>query len=366
MANEGCVSYAGIACSAIGALFYAISRSQDAQAQHISSARALGRLDEALSLEHVLPLLVALRGRADAASPKQCELSDARAVVHELVEEDILVTRSAAGHAVRNPFETRRELTTTDWFLEDGSGQRVRVESARTARVRHDALEMRQDYRERADGPALQSIAQFFTGNRTQGYKRKESYIPVGAILTVVGELSRNALAGTGGGARYVVRPPPGGDYVITSQAVQQLRAGFVRASMVYKSIAVAFGGLGAYLIARKALRRWLRARRERAARKLLQQAAAKARERRAALHAAAAEEGGAAAAAGAAAPSAAAMAAGGDDRELDTCVVCLEHQACIVFTGCGHLCVCQGCSKPLKKCPVCRAASPMCRVFRM
>lgn len=39
----------------------------------------------------------------------------------------------------------------------------MRVEASRAARVRHDALEMRQDYRERADGPALQSIAQFFT-----------------------------------------------------------------------------------------------------------------------------------------------------------------------------------------------------------
>jgi hypothetical protein len=298
-------------------------------------------------------------------------------------------------------------------FLDDGSGQRARVEGTRAARLRTDALEMRQDYREKAEGAGLQSLAQFFTGHKSQGYKRKvgaggggerprdaaagrarggrlevprprsirpppnathptarplapppppfspqESFLPVGAVVTVVGELARNALPGTGGGARFVVRPPPRGDFVITSQTAAQLHAGFAKLSFVYKSIALAFGGLGAYLIARKALRRWLRGRRERAARRALQ-AAIKAREQRRA--AAAAAGGGGAAAGGAAAEE-----EEGADRERDTCVVCLEGQASIVYTACGHMCVCVGCSKALKRCPVCRTQSDSIKVFRM
>lgn len=176
------------------------------------------QLRQLLSLQLLAPLSLTPHNEH---SPR----TSAKAVYHELVEEDILVTRSAAGHAVRNPFETRRECTTTDWcvsapallllchtvqpltalqravllcpvarplqsrcaakeccfvtprvdhchnqsnactrrFLDDGSGQRVRVEGSRSARLRHDALEMRQDYREKADGAGLQSLAQFFT-----------------------------------------------------------------------------------------------------------------------------------------------------------------------------------------------------------
>jgi len=184
-----------------------------------------------------------------------------------------------------------------------------------------------------------------------QGYKRKESYVPVGAILTVIGELTRNSLSNTGGGAKFTVRPPPRGDYIITSQSVTQLHAGFNKLSVVYKTIAVAFGGLGAFLIVRKALRRYLRRRRELHAKKMLI-AAQKAREQRRLAAA-----GG---------DPAAAAAAAADDRESDTCVVCLEAQSTIAYVACGHMCVCQACSKPLKRCPVCRTASECIKVFRM
>ncbi|KAI8462445.1 MAG: hypothetical protein J3K34DRAFT_527742 [Monoraphidium minutum] len=384
--SDSVVSIGGVICSAVGALFYVLSRQEDGHAKFLASARILERLDEALHLEGALPALVALRGRADSTNPKPCELSDAKAVFHELIEEDILITRSAAGHAVRNPFETRREAFTADWFLDDGSGPRVRVEGSRGAAWRPDAVETRQDYREKPEGlpqsiaqfftevgggerawrpDALetrqdyrekpeglpQSIAQFFTGHKTQGYKRKESFVPVGAILTVVGELARNALPGNGGGARFVVRPPhPRHPYYISSQRPEQLRAGFLRAARVYKGIALAFGGLGAYLMARRALARWLRARREARARRALRDAAAAREARRAALAA-----GGGGADGGA-----------GDDREADTCVVCLEGSADMVFVACGHLCACARCSKQLRKCPVCRKASECIKVFRM
>jgi E3 ubiquitin-protein ligase MUL1 len=219
-------------------------------------------------------------------------------------------------------------------------------------------LEMRQDYREKVDGQGLQSLAQFFTGHKVQGYKRKENFIPVGAILTVVGELTRNSLAGTGGGAKFAVRAPPKGDFIITSQPVQQLHAGFTKLSFVYKTIAVAFSGLGAFLIVRKAMRKWLRRRRELHAKRMLVEAQQARDQRR--LAAATAAAGGDVEAA------AAALAACGDDRESDTCVVCLEAQSTIAYVACGHMCVCQACSKPLKKCPVCRMQSDCIKVFRM
>lgn len=39
---------------------------------------------DARKLERLLPMLVALRGRVDSNDPKQCELSDRKAVIHEV------------------------------------------------------------------------------------------------------------------------------------------------------------------------------------------------------------------------------------------------------------------------------------------
>ena len=63
------------------------------------------------------------------------------------------------GHPPPRPPPPRR----VPRFLDDGSGQRVRVEGSRGARWQQDALETRQDYREKPEGAGLQSLAQFFT-----------------------------------------------------------------------------------------------------------------------------------------------------------------------------------------------------------
>ena len=65
----------------------------------------------------MLPVLVALRGRVGCAHPKRCELSDASAAIHEVVEEDIMVSKNSAGNTVRSPFETRRETCEREWFV---------------------------------------------------------------------------------------------------------------------------------------------------------------------------------------------------------------------------------------------------------
>ena len=41
------------------------------------------------------------------------------------------------------------------------------------------------------------------------------------------------------------------------------------------------------------------------------------------------------------------------------TCIICFEKPRNVVYSNCGHLCVCQDCaSKSERKCPVCRTAS--------
>lgn len=45
--------------------------------------------------------------------------------------------------------------------------------------------------------------------------------------------------------------------------------------------------------------------------------------------------------------------------RDYGLCKICLEEEARVVFDPCGHLCCCDGCSKQLKACPMCRDDVP-------
>jgi hypothetical protein len=50
-------------------------------------------------------------------------------------------------------------------------------------------------------------------------------------------------------------------------------------------------------------------------------------------------------------------------DKSEEQCCVCLDNKKCMVFTECGHLCVCHSCSTKLKICPVCRKESKIVKV---
>ena len=52
--------------------------------------------------------------------------------------------------------------------------------------------------------------------------------------------------------------------------------------------------------------------------------------------------------------------------HRLPTCSVCLDVEACMIMSGCGHLCLCQGCSDQgqFQDCPICRRAGLPQRVF--
>ena len=53
------------------------------------------------------------------------------------------------------------------------------------------------------------------------------------------------------------------------------------------------------------------------------------------------------------------------DDREGDTCVICLEARCQTVFPSCGHMCTCLECSRNLNRCPICRTKSRAITVYR-
>jgi len=42
-------------------------------------------------------------------------------------------------------------------------------------------------------------------------------------------------------------------------------------------------------------------------------------------------------------------------ESEHKICIVCSDIEKDTVFIPCGHLCCCNKCATPLKKCPICR-----------
>ena len=53
--------------------------------------------------------------------------------------------------------------------------------------------------------------------------------------------------------------------------------------------------------------------------------------------------------------PAATSPRAHAEPDQASECIVCLEASREVAF-GCGHLCVCDGCSTVVGECPICRA----------
>ncbi|KAF8057281.1 SP1 [Scenedesmus sp. PABB004] len=357
------LSVPGALCCVAGGWLWLAAAHCNEEARRVAQAYVLDALSDARKLDKLLPMLVALRGRVESGDPKKCELSDRRCVIHEVHEEDILLVKGPSGAPERKPFDTRHETTEREWHLEDDSRTAIKVMRGREASQGELAsvLEVAQEYHERREGhqSAMQTVSQIITGGRYQGHKRTEKFLPVGAVVTVVGELARNTVAAGGGAAlRYLLRPPSpdGRPFVITNKTIAELHTSLAARARAYRRLALCLGGVGAFLVLRKVARQaWLR-HKERQARERVRKALAQ--------HAAAAAAGGGAAAGDV---EAGGGGAGAGDRDAGVCVVCLSAPSEMVYTRCGHMCCCGRCATALaaKRCPVCRAEGPAIKVFR-
>jgi len=45
----------------------------------------------------------------------------------------------------------------------------------------------------------------------------------------------------------------------------------------------------------------------------------------------------------------------GNGENDSSVCVICFSEQRTHILLPCGHYCLCQGCSKELQECPICR-----------
>ncbi|GIL72896.1 hypothetical protein Vretifemale_3175 [Volvox reticuliferus] len=364
-------------------------------------------------LEHMLPLLVAVRGRITCREPTTCQLNGASAVMRELVEEEVYFKEHPSGRTTQECFEVRREQEQREAFLEDRTGS-IRLENLEHAAGLPGVMEVKQEFRhaDLLQGTLLQAVlSKALKSMVRHGVRITERYLPADMTVTVVGELvadcvgssvlgsraagpvaansnqltsqqqqqpsgsdrspaailaarpaaagrdsalgtnvasagnvSATATAVVAAGAEllgqaalqalpYTLRMPGRGPFHVTTLTLPQLRTSLERTSSIIRVFAWGFGLLGAVLVVRKAAHAYQRLQTHRRFKRLL--------------------------------------ASRGDNDEGDgvrgpgTCVVCLDRDSDIVFSGCGHMCVCNACSVNLQKCPICRVASRTIRVFR-
>lgn len=90
------VSLPGAASLGLGLLLNVVANSSAEASRAIAAARSLSSLAELRQLEQLLPLIVAVQGKAESRAPIACELSNDTAVLHEVTEEQVYMKPATA------------------------------------------------------------------------------------------------------------------------------------------------------------------------------------------------------------------------------------------------------------------------------
>jgi E3 ubiquitin-protein ligase MUL1 len=334
--------------------------------------RRLSELSDA-----ALPLLVAVRGRADAVEPVACEhASGVAAVLYESAVEQQFLKQTDAGEWVRDAALVAHVLKEAPWFLDDGSKARVWVvggagaSGLRLATV-HDSFEPS------ARG-VVKSSWEFLRGLKALGTRTTERALPVGTPLTAIGQAVRAE-----DGTLQLRRPPSGRPFYVSTKTMEQLLDSLGAAARLFRVLSLGCTAAGVAMLLARAMQHLRAKRRAAAMRRRVEEAAA-------ARRAAAAAGGGGGGAAGGAG-DADEDAAQEEVPASQLCVICLERQHDVVFRDCGHLAACHTCAARLTKvrlgarvatvrscganppplshraaqCPICRRTGPIIRVYR-
>ena len=323
-------------------------------------------------LYRLVPLLVAVTGRVWASRPVKCELSENEGVIVSLREEQKTEKRSQ--NVWFSDSEPLRDVVReSPWALADGKGPfavMVPVIDGRHAAAGGNYLETSGDIFIPAAEGFTDQILGHVLGVKNLGIRRTERYLPVGTVLTAVGELQEvredqsSSMKGTfrSHDKVLVLKAPQGGPFILSKLPLPDLIASAEATSVICGKIAVVFTTAGVCMLGISLIQSYLRRKRE----LYWERLAREARARRAGT-AAATSRGGVSRGDGAG--GADVNGEDGSDNELDRrglCIICLEKDCDMVFPNCGHMCVCGNCTSSgrLAQCPICRTHGRPIRVF--
>ena len=335
--GDGGVPWGGVSACAAGALLGLFAERSGREAALLRGVQRLSRLSDLSSL--ALPTLVAVCGRAATQTPLRSEhVPDLAAVLLEsAAEHHFLKHTASSGDWVRDTALVSHSLRETPFYLEDGGDAKLWVIGAASASgmrlaTVHDGFDP-------TSAGALRSGLETLRGLRLLGTRTTERALPVGAALTAVGEAVHAA-----DGALQLRRPPGGRPWWVSTKTLDQLQSSVGATARVLRLLSLGFAGAGAASIVAHLIRRARAKRRAAELRRAAEEAVAERRRLR---------------------------EAGGEPDAVDDvaarhlCVICLEREHDAVFRDCGHLAACSQCAAKLVKCPICRGAGPVIRVYR-
>lgn len=166
----------------------------------------------------------------------------------------------------------------------------------------------------------------FIRGFHSVGIETSESVLPVGSVITVVGEVTK--LSGGDGQGFRIAKSSAGGlttPYILTTKSIMEVKSTVRAQATAFKVLTILFGCftlMTFYALGKK----WLPRFRLRRVRRVVTQQRERIRRNIDGLH------------------------------EAQICLACLSNPREVVLLPCGHVCVCADCSLLIQeRCPVCR-----------
>lgn len=205
----------------------------------------------------------------------------------------------------------------------------VRVQSPREAK-KLPMFEIRERFLPVTQKTTMGVVTEFLAGEKIRGYQEIEKALPVGIVLTGIGELHVED-------GRVTLCQPKGSlPYFLSTNSIWDIISAQRREAKRWKIVLFLCVIIGGACLLLKLYRRWKmwldERRRQIAASEFALRQAQLRREAR--QH----REG---------------------PTQLDntrTCVVCWENVPDVVLLNCGHLCSCSSCVVSLSQCPICRS----------
>ncbi|GMH38368.1 hypothetical protein BSKO_06252 [Bryopsis sp. KO-2023] len=339
------MTWGGVASCSLSAVLYLFARHEGKKAKVLEAARPVDSVADIMQLVGLIPLLIAIRGKAASDDPVQAEITGTSSVLAEVTEELSALKQNDKGDWLPDSQLIRKQKWETNWFLTDPTKSKVHVENSLGADLlRGTMLVTAQEYRE-GNRSMYSKLVDRLTGYRPLGVRKTERVLPVDAVVTVVGELAHSLEDDQ---HRLVIRRPQtdGGPFYITRQTFEGLHASLSRVATTCKLLAMGFGILGVAMLGSQAYKRVKAHVRYRQIRKQFEEDERRRRQRQ----------------------------MNGEDvadvidegQQAGKCIVCWDNPANAVFIPCGHLCICLSCSAhgTLNRCPVCRKRSTVHRVY--
>lgn len=345
------------------------SRSAETRANQLSSLPCIENIAELARMSHAMPLLLAVRGKVGSKAPLSCRLSDQKCVMSEVFEEEVWRKERENGRISHEPFVITVNRLVAPWHIESEAvhgastsspgSPVIAVEGIERAEGLQSVMQATQTFK--AEDNSKSSIARLIIDKAWRmtrtGLRITESYLALGSTITLIGEIDKTASSTSGS---YLMRKPDNpmnNLFILSPLTLPQIELHAKRTARALKVISASFLGLGILLSASQLLRESLKRMREARARHTLAKAKKEIEARRRAhLNASRSvqEEGE--------------VQEEDSERLRGCCVICIDKESDVVFSGCGHLCVCTACASKMRgggKCPICRVKSSIIKVFK-